>query len=107
MGNELLRRLERLGGASYKVPQQVEEVLEDLRLGRLVIRSRDDQQRQVVSLMSLRIFTALLVAPLVISSAFLYAHQRDQVAFVFLLLALSVFILHLLSEFWCWLRPPR
>ena len=40
LGNELLRRLERLSGATYNMPQQLQEVLDDLRLGRLSVRTR-------------------------------------------------------------------
>ncbi|HEY6727928.1 MAG TPA: AarF/ABC1/UbiB kinase family protein, partial [Polyangiaceae bacterium] len=41
IGNELLRRVERLTGATYSVPQQVQDILNDMRLGRLVLKTED------------------------------------------------------------------
>ncbi len=107
MGIELLKRLERLGGASYKVPQQVEEVLEDLRLGRLVVRARNDQQTSALFLLSFRLFFALIMAPLSLGAAYLYAHQRDTIALAFLLLAGAFFAVQLLFEIWRRLRPHK
>jgi ubiquinone biosynthesis protein len=41
LGNELLRRLERLSGATYNLPEQIRDVLDDLRFGRLTVRTSD------------------------------------------------------------------
>ena len=41
LGNELWRGVEQLSRAGYDMPMQVREVLEDLRLGRLVLRTED------------------------------------------------------------------
>lgn len=85
MGNELLRRLERLGGAGYKVPQQVQEVLDDLRFGRLSIQTEDKARTAAAEVLSLRLFAALLAGFQILASALLLSVGRDRLGASFLL----------------------
>jgi ubiquinone biosynthesis protein len=98
MGNELLRRIERLGGASYRVPQQLEEVLDDLRLGRLRIQMEDKQATRVADRAGRRSFAGMIVGVCLLSSAVLFALARDVPGYVFLGAALVSVLGHLAAE---------
>jgi len=98
MGNELLRRIERLGGAGYKVPQQLEEVLDDLRLGRLLVKVDNTPQTRAIERHGRRLFMALLLGVALLCSALLLAHQRDTPAYIFLGLAVVTLFTHLSFE---------
>lgn len=95
LGNEFLRRIERLGGASYKVPQQLEEVLDDLRLGRLLVKMENVPQTRAIERHGRRLFMALVVGVCVLSSAWLFAARRDVPAAVFLAMGALAFFMHL------------
>lgn len=71
LGSELLRRLERLGGATEAMPAQVQEVLEDLRLGRLSVRTHDPSGPTTLDRLGRRIFSGMVVAALLLSGAWL------------------------------------
>jgi ubiquinone biosynthesis protein len=73
LGNELLRRLERLSGATANMPQQVQEVLEDLRLGRLKIETSDPALGTAADLLGRRIFTGLFTSAALLSGSGLIA----------------------------------
>ncbi len=76
VGNELLRRLERLGGAGYKVPQQLEEVLDDLRLGRLSVLTRDAAKADATEHLGRRLLTGLLFSTQLIGAVLLLIHDK-------------------------------
>lgn len=98
LGNELLRRLERLGGASYKVPQQLEEVLDDLRLGRLRVLTEDPSQTFQVDRLGRRIFAGLIVASLLFASAYLLGQGKDTFGYVAFGLAATTLFGHFVAE---------
>lgn len=100
MGNELLRRIERLGGASYKVPQQVEEVLDDLRLGRLRVQAEDRTKSRVLDRLGRRVFAGLVVASSLLGGALLFAVKRDTPGWIALGLAVVTLLGHLTAELW-------
>jgi ubiquinone biosynthesis protein len=79
IGNELLRRLERLSGATYNLPRQLEEVLDDLRLGRLTLRTTDSGAHAAADRTGRRIFAGLLASSLVLSGAWLVAAEHQRV----------------------------
>jgi ubiquinone biosynthesis protein len=79
IGNELLRRLERLSDATSHLPRQLEEVLDDLRLGRLSVRTNDPGAHAAVDRTGRRIFAGLLSGSLVLSGAWLVAAGHGQV----------------------------
>ena len=78
LGNELLRRLERLSGATYNLPRQLEEVLDDLRLGRLSVRTEDPGLHAAVDRTGRRIFVGLFSSALVLSGAWLLSRGYEQ-----------------------------
>lgn len=71
LGNELWRGVEQLTRAGYDVPMQVREVLDDLRLGRLALRTVDPALPSIADRLGRRVFSGLVFASLVGSGAFL------------------------------------
>ncbi len=104
VGNELLRRIERLGGAGYKVPQQVEEVLDDLRFGRLVVRSVDEQRTVMTDKLGRRLLTGCLAGSCIMASSALLSAGRNRLGYALLIGATLVLAYHAGVEFWRMLR---
>ncbi len=100
VGTELLRKVERLGGASYKVPQQLEEVLDDLRLGRMVVQVRNEPSSHATSDLGSKVFIGLLSSSLTLSGALLLSHDKKPVGLWLLALAALVLIGHVFRNFW-------
>ena len=71
LGNELWRGVEQLSRAGYDMPMQAREVLEDLRLGRMVLRTEDPGLPGAADRLGRRLFSGMIVATLVGSGAFL------------------------------------
>jgi len=91
LGTELLRRLERLSGATYNMPQQIQEVLDDLRLGRLSIRTVDPMVASSSERLGRRILTAVASGSFVLGGAWLVAARYETLGGI--LIAVAVFAL--------------
>jgi len=98
LGMDLLRKLERLGGAGYQVPQKLEEVLEDLRLGRLRVRTEDPEQARALQGLGRRALTSALVAGLVVGGALLLQSGDRLHGYAFLGAALLTYGAHQTTE---------
>jgi ubiquinone biosynthesis protein len=99
IGNELLRRIEKLSGATYNVPQRLEEVLDDLRLGRLKVRAEDPGIVRAADRLGRRVFVALVASALVLAGAWLLTHQGNNAFGTALLAAAAVLVaLHLVFD---------
>ncbi len=98
LGNELLRRMERLSGATSQLPEQFAEVLEDLRLGRLAIRTSDTELGEASDRLGRRIFSALLASASLLAGTALLLSGRDKLGTTLLMLALGGVVLHWLSD---------
>ena len=94
MGYQLLRRLERISEATYNMPQQLQEVLDDLRLGRLTIRTDDTQQRTTGDRLGRRIFTALVSSAMLLSGSWLMAANIVLPGTLLIVLAVTGLIAH-------------
>ncbi len=70
---ELLRSLSRISGAATEFPEQAQEILEDLRKGRLEIRTRDPEGAMPYDVLGRRLYSGLVVSGLMIGSANLFA----------------------------------
>lgn len=87
---DMWRGAERLSKASYDLPHQVREVMDDLRQGRLTVQSRDLERARVTDRLGRRVFTGLVVGALVLSGSSLLA-QPSQVRYAGVaLLALGI-----------------
>jgi ubiquinone biosynthesis protein len=95
VGNDLLRGVERLSMTAYDLPQQTREVLEDLRLGRLTIRTSDETMPKSIEQLGLRLRAGLLVAAFVISGTWLLgAGAHESIAMVLLGFGVLIMLWH-------------
>jgi ubiquinone biosynthesis protein len=92
------RGLERFSGAAYDLPQQAREVLEELRLGRLVVRTSDPALPAVADRLGRRMFAGLVVAGWAIAGAWLVGAAHDVAGAVVLALAGVVLVVHLAAD---------
>lgn len=80
IGNELLRRLERLSGATTHLPEQMREVLDDLRLGRLTVRTSDSEATRASDRLGRRIYSGLVGSALIVSGAWALSLSQPYVS---------------------------
>jgi ubiquinone biosynthesis protein len=84
IGNELLRRLERLSGATQHLPEQIRDVLDDLRFGRLTVRTNDADGAGASDRLGRRIYSGIVGGSLIVSGGFaLTAHLHYPAAALF------------------------
>jgi ubiquinone biosynthesis protein len=105
VGSELLRRVERLGGASYKVPQQLEEILDDLRLGRLSVQTTDEGRARATREVGSKLFAGLLSASLLLSGSLLQFTPRGTLGLVLMAGATLPLAAHTMARLWRVIRP--
>ena len=99
VGMELWRAAERISRVGYDVPMHLREVLDDLRLGRLSVRTVDPELPRVADRLGRRIFSGLLVATLVGSSTVLLTRGiHEQLGWGMLIFAATVWSLHLVRD---------
>ncbi len=72
---DMWRGAERLSKASYDLPHQVRDVMDDLRNGRLTVQSRDIEGAKVSDRLGRRLFTGLVVSALILSGSWLVTHD--------------------------------
>ena len=85
LGMDAWRGLEKLSAAAYDLPVQMQEVLEDLRLGRFTMKTQDPALPKVVDRLGRRVFSGLVVSSLVASGAWLLGREATMPAGVTLL----------------------
>ncbi len=98
LGNELLRRLERLSGATYNMPQQVQEVLDDLRLGRLKLEASDPTIGPAADRLGRRLFCAVIGSAFVLAGAWLLNGPHEVAGYALIAIAVLVLAGHLLLD---------
>jgi ubiquinone biosynthesis protein len=94
IGNEFLRRMERLSGATSQLPEQMQEVLEDLRLGRLAIRTTDTEIRDASDRLGRRVYSALLASACLIAGSALLIQDHDKLGTALLGAAIGGVLFH-------------
>jgi ubiquinone biosynthesis protein len=95
LGNELWRGVEQLSRAGYDMPMQVRDVLEDLRLGRMVLRTEDPGLPEAADRLGRRVFSGLLVLALVGGGVLLVHDGRHETeGSALLVVAALVWLLH-------------
>jgi ubiquinone biosynthesis protein len=97
LGNELMRGVEQLSRAGYDVPLQAREVLEDLRLGRLSVRTLDPTIPLAADRLGRRVFSGMVVASATIAGA-LALSQSKELAVVLFVVAALVLVLHFVRD---------
>jgi ubiquinone biosynthesis protein len=98
IGNDLLRGIERLGGATYDLPQLGKEVLEDVRMGRLSLQTTDQKLPTALDRLGRRLFSGFVVAGLVVASSVLLTAGHGPLGYVLLALALVGLAAHLVQD---------
>jgi len=99
LGNDLWRTVEQLSKASVDMPMQLREVLDDLRLGRLSLRTVDPALPATADRLGRRLYTGLIVASLIGSGTVLLSGPvHPIVGIVMLSLAAVVWIGHALRD---------
>ncbi len=107
LGNELLRRMERLSGATSQLPEQFAEVLEDLRMGRLAVRITDTEIRDASDRLGRRIFSALIASACLLAGSGLLMQGHHRLGATLLSLALAGVFMHWLADAYRSLRRKR
>ncbi len=71
VAGDMWRGLERLSSAAYDLPQQLREVMDDLRLGRLTLRTQDVDSPKVIDQLGRRVLAGLVVTAFVLGGVWL------------------------------------
>jgi ubiquinone biosynthesis protein len=80
LGNDLLRRLERLSGATQHLPEQIRDVLDDLRFGRLTVRTNDAAGDGATDRLGRRIYSGLVGSALILSGTWALSYRQIYAA---------------------------
>jgi ubiquinone biosynthesis protein len=107
LGNELLRRVERLSGATSQLPEQLQEVLEDLRMGRLAIRVTDTEAREVSDRLGRRVFSALIASACLLAGSALLIKGHSRLGTTLLCVAVIGILMHWIADAYRSLRRKR
>ncbi len=97
LGNELIRGVEQLSRAGYDVPIQAREILEDLRLGRLVVKTADPGLPLAADRLGRRLFSGVVVASMILGGALVVPHQVVTGIVLFAVAGLLL-VLHVLRD---------
>jgi ubiquinone biosynthesis protein len=87
LGNELWRGVEQLSRVGYDLPMQAREVLDDLRLGRLTIRTEDSGIGQGFKLLGRKVALGMVSSAFVVSAGNLFGHGMIVVPGMMLVVA--------------------
>ena len=93
VGNEIWRGLERLSVAAYDLPQQVREILEDLRLGRMTVRTHDPELPAIVNRLGRRLLAGLVVGAFVLAGTWLLAARTHETVGIVMICFGALFLL--------------
>ena len=78
LSNDLLRTMSRFGETAGHMPAKVDEILDDLRRGTLLVNARDPEMPKASDLLGRRIFSGLTVASLIGGGSLLVASGAGQ-----------------------------
>lgn len=97
---DLVRTLTRISGAATDLPLQSQEILDDLRKGKLEVRTREPMLPISVDVLGRRIYSGLVVGGLLIGAGVLLAQESYLFGGLFILAALSWGSLHTIFSMW-------
>jgi len=80
LGMQLLRRVERIGSLTSNVPQQLQDVLEDIRMGRLRVRTGDPDTTRAWDRLGRRILTGLVVSSATLGAVMSHTNGKESLA---------------------------
>lgn len=80
ISNNMMRTLSRFGERAHDMPDQLAEILDDLRRGDLTVMTRDPELPRATDLLGRRIFSGLTVAALIGGGSILVSSQSGLLA---------------------------
>ena len=98
LGIELWRGFEQVSRAGYDLPVHLREVLDDLRLGRLTLRTGDPALHGLLDRASRRIFSGAVIGLLFLSGALLLHGGRDPWGITMIVLASVGLLAHWVGD---------
>jgi ubiquinone biosynthesis protein len=76
IANDAWRGLQRMSGAAYELPQQLREVMDDLRGGRLVVQSRNAESATMLDRLGRRIVAGLVAGSCIVAGSWLISRPE-------------------------------
>lgn len=98
IGMELWRNFEQISRAGSDLPLQLREVLDDLRLGRLMLRTGDPKMHGILDRASRRVFSGAIIGLLFLSGAVLLHGGRDPWGITLISLASVGLVAHWIGD---------
>jgi len=99
LGGDLLRGAERLGNLARHLPFQIQEILEDLRQGRLQLAITDPERTAASERLGRRIRGGIVFAALLVGGLVAYLHDRgDRLGWILMGAAAAWLAGHLLMD---------
>jgi ubiquinone biosynthesis protein len=98
LATDALRAIERLGATTYDLPQLAREVLEDARLGRLVVTTNDAKLPDALDRLGRRLFTAIVTATLLGSGVWLYGNEQRSTGRELFVIGAVALLVHLVRD---------
>lgn len=105
--NDLLHLATRLSTAASELPARAEDLLEDMRQGRVAIEVRQPTVTQAYERLGRRLFAGIGLGALVVSAALLFVHGRTLFALLTLATAAGWGALHSIAMALGKNQPPR
>lgn len=105
--NDLIHLATRLSNAATDFPARAEDLLEDMRQGRISVEVRQPSLTQAAERLGRRLFAAAVIGALVVASAVLLVHGRRFFAALTLGAAVGWGVLHTVAMALSKSRPPR
>lgn len=93
LSNNMMRTLSRFGERAGNMPDQLAEILEDLRRGDMTIVTRDPELPRATDLLGRRIFSGFTVASLIGGGSMLVSSQTGQLAGYIMLGAAGIWLM--------------
>jgi ubiquinone biosynthesis protein len=105
--NDLIHLATRLSTAASEFPARAEDLLEDMRQGRVSLEVRQPSVTQAAERLGRRVFAGLGVGSLVLSAALLFVHGRTFFALLTLAVAVGWSAMHAIAMALGRNQPPR
>ncbi|MBN1654809.1 MAG: AarF/ABC1/UbiB kinase family protein [Deltaproteobacteria bacterium] len=97
ISNDLFYLATRLGTAAKTLPVQAQEILDEMRQGRLSLEIREPTLTRTADRLGKRVFTAIVLGSFVLSAALLISRDHDYAGIAMLGAALVWFLIHTIS----------
>jgi ubiquinone biosynthesis protein len=101
VATDVWRGLERLSGAAYELPQQLREVMDDLRMERLTIRTSNHDQVRMVDRLGRRVFSGMITSTMLVAGLWQFEQSADfkWVGVLLLVMSASWIFWHMVLDF--------